>query len=1055
MNRIVAIVLCILCFSLKLQAQSLSAEEVIATMNRAFELNKNENYVEALKSFLIVGKNTEQQSTEEERQVYVCSQTMACACYELTGQYEKGYLLAKKLLQGSLSEAEKKDISYQYVLNGYMVACGLIKRDETGRAQYKLGREIFQEIAPYANGQLKRYVLPKIPLSWYFEGSEHSIQQKYDEALDCFGQALSGYKNLKDTANMIPVLKAMASAKYHSYDIDGATMYYNDALSLSRTVNDVTAQIAVITELWQLSSLVGDVKRARDYTASMDSLVENSADAKVKFTYYDQKGDEAAKQKQYHLAEQWYLKAKTLAESAVPSAVSPNKYIAYSNLCRLYEAMGQYDDALSFGHKAVEEYQRQFSDEDITFYMPYNTLAVIYAKTGNRDKCFAALDSLFRGERRIEEPRELHRLYQTRAQCHAAFKDYPSALADYRKADAILAAKYPDDDGDRIIMSALIGGMENRVGNYAEAESRYQQYAEHIRRLYGENSVEYVDAQIYLANAKGFAGHIESGCQDYAMATKRLKNLIGNRFSYMTSTEREAFWTPLASLFTMMTPYALKANMYQTPFTKSCYDGLVMSKAFLLVSERSLFDVVSNRGSDEDLSDYMMLSLMKAKLKEWGRDYMLNADSILSMSQRVQLTEHRLVDRLLGKDYFTSLVKVDYDAVKGVLASDETLVDFTDFLTESSGRKYAAYIINSSQDYPLLKSLFAEHQVDSLGISRPDMFYDADYASDILRLIWQPLVGHIAKGSTVYYVPSQLLFQVSLESLPLEDGSLLGHHYNFVRLSSARELLKMKGEDKTVSPKTAVLYGGLQYDLSPETMAEESQKYKLSDVLVLRGDNVGGNSPFRELFGTKDEIVKIASLLKENKCQSVLRMGMHGTEESFLSMHGNSPHILQIATHGFYYSPDRAKDIDFLSGHTDAMLLSGLVMSGGNAEWLGKSLPDGVLGGILTANDISRLDLSSTELVVLSACQSGQGRATVEGLYGLQRAFKKAGVGTMVMSLWSVSDKVTTDFMVTFYEQLTDKNNKWDKRRAFERTKTIIRDKYPEPFHWAAFVMLD
>ena len=172
-------------------------------------------------------------------------------------------------------------------------------------------------------------------------------------------------------------------------------------------------------------------------------------------------------------------------------------------------------------------------------------------------------------------------------------------------------------------------------------------------------------------------------------------------------------------------------------------------------------------------------------------------------------------------------------------------------------------------------------------------------------------------------------------------------------------------------------------------------------------------------------------------------------------MHGKAPQLLQIATHGFYYTSERAANVDYLKGYSDAMMLSGIVLSGGNAAWRGKDLPDGVLGGILTANNIARLDLSGTEMVVLSACQSGQGKATSEGLYGLQRAFKKAGVGTMVMALWNVSDKVATEFMTTFYEQLASKQCKWNKHQAFERTKSIIREKYPDPFYWAAFVMLD
>ena len=172
-------------------------------------------------------------------------------------------------------------------------------------------------------------------------------------------------------------------------------------------------------------------------------------------------------------------------------------------------------------------------------------------------------------------------------------------------------------------------------------------------------------------------------------------------------------------------------------------------------------------------------------------------------------------------------------------------------------------------------------------------------------------------------------------------------------------------------------------------------------------------------------------------------------------MSGKAPEMLHVATHGFYYTPDEAQEIDYLRGYKDAMSLSGLVMSGGNAAWRGRELPDGVLSGILTASNIARLDLSNTELVVLSACESGKGKATAEGLYGLQRAFKKAGVKTIVMSLWNVSDRVGTEFMNMFYENLFDEDNHQDKRRAFDKAKMTIRRKYPDPYYWACFVMMD
>jgi CHAT domain-containing protein len=218
---------------------------------------------------------------------------------------------------------------------------------------------------------------------------------------------------------------------------------------------------------------------------------------------------------------------------------------------------------------------------------------------------------------------------------------------------------------------------------------------------------------------------------------------------------------------------------------------------------------------------------------------------------------------------------------------------------------------------------------------------------------------------------------------------------------------------------------------------------------------VRGDSIYRELPETKKEVEAIERTLKKQQLRVKPYYGMSGTEESFLSMSGKAPQILHVATHGFYYTPEEAENYDYLRGYNDAMSLSGIVMAGGNAAWLGKELPKGVLGGILTAANIARLDLSGLELVVLSACQTGRGRATSEGLFGLQRAFKKAGAKTMVMTLWSVSDVVTKEFMIKFYENLADNNSNWNKRKAFDDAKSYIRSKYEDPYYWAGFVMLD
>ena len=1051
MNRLIISIAACLLTIIPVFAQNLSEAEVTSTMYRAFELHKAKRYAEALDAFLIVGTNVDANKSEVERQVYVCSQTMACACHYSIEQYAEGYQLAKKLIAGKLADSEKKDIYRYYVLNGYMIACDFIQRDENGNAEYQRGRELLLEIAPYADEELKGYVLPKIPLTWYFEGAFHFEKQMFEEALVCFNNAFNGFQELGLTSNAISALKQVAIVNYQTYHIEEAIKRYEQALLMSQTSNNSIAQMDIAQELHRLCGILGDMEGIAKYTNLMDSLIANTTDKQVQFEYYCQKGAETQNQGKFNLAEQWYLKSKSIAENQEEPIESANKYLVYSDLRELYIASKQYDNALRYAYQTLAESKKLSKAEDKSFRLSYIPIANIYAKKGERENCLRSLDSLFTFEPYISEPRELSQLYTVRGSCYSELGDYQSAITDYKKADELLASKYPASDGERVRLYALLGGVEHRLNHYDESEHYYKLYADAIKEIYGEHSLNYINAQIYLANAQGFAGHIEDGCGNYTSAVATLKKVIKKRLPYMNTAEREGFWSPLSSLLTYMTPYALKAELYQTEYTQTCYDALLLSKAFLLDSERSVYDIIQREGDDTDMQTYMNIASLNNQIKEWEKDYVQYADSILTTTNKISRLESTLMNRCKSVGDITSFMDVDYNAVKKSLGKNDVLIDFADFVPNAGGRRYAAYIVNKKQKYPLLKPLFAESQIDSLGIARPDMYYDKDFAADVIELLWNPLKEHILEGSTVYYVPSQMLFQVCLESLLLEDGTLLGDHYHFVRLSSARELVREQNKSNAAS---AVLYGGLQYDLEPNVMAENAKQYDLSSLMVMRGDDiVRGDSIFRELPGSNVEIERISEILKQSEFEVTPYTGMNGTEESFLSMHGKAPRILHLATHGFYYTPTEANEVDYLRGYNDAMSLSGLIMSGGNAAWRGEELPAGTLGGVLTANSIARLDLSNTDMVVLSACQTGQGNATAEGLYGLQRAFKKAGVGTMVMTLWSVSDKVATEFMIKFYESLAENN--WDKHKAFEQTKSYIHTQHPDPYHWAAFVMLD
>lgn len=1048
MNRLVILLIASLCVVASISAQTLTEAEVVATMNNAFALHKEKKYSEALSAFLTVGANTMLQRTKNEQDVYVCSQVMACQCYELTGQYENGYRLAKKLIDGKPNDSMKKEVYNLYVLNGYLHACSLARAKNV---EYSKARELLLSLLPYADEDMKKKILARSANLWYFEGAYYYLSLKFDEALNCFKKALDAFRQLGNAKDELYVLEKIASTQYEIYSIYEAIDSYEQALLLSQQLGNTLKQMEIAKELFKLHGINGNMDEVAKCATLIESIKAETYDAMVLFEYYCHKGKVAYNQGSANLAEQWFLKGMAVADSLDEKNAAAAKSLLYIHFRDLYVSVGRYEEALKYAQLALDRKIDSFSYS--SFYLPYSSLLNIYSKMGDRENCFANIDTMFMIEPNITEPRELSKLYTTRALCHQNFKDYQSALDDYKKADEILASKYSASNGERVSLYALMGGIEHKLEHYDESERYYKLYADVVGSIYGKENLKYINALIYLANAQGFAGNIEHGCNNYTIAMHDLKRVVGQRLPYMDTSERDAFWQIISELLTKMTPYALKAGLFQTEYTKNCYDALVLSKAFLLDSERSLYDIVKREGTYEDMQTYASITHMNNKIKMWEKNYSLYADSILAYSNNVSNLENALLKRCKSIGDLTSFMEVDYEMVKGALKRNDVVVDFTDFVSQTDGRRYAAYIVDKRKKYPLLMPLFRESQIDSLGIVRPDMFYDNDYAPDVVKLLWDPIKEHIPEGATVYYIPSQLLFQVSLESLPLEDGTLLGEHYNFVRLSSARELVKRKKHPRAKAA-SAVLYGGLQYDIEPKLMADNAMNYDLSSLTVLRGgDIVRGEDAFCELPGTKVEVEKISEILRRNKFDVKPYMGKEGTEESFWNMHRQSPRILHLATHGFYFTPSEASEIDYLKGHKDAMQLSGLIMSGGNAVWTGKEIPDGVLGGVLTASNIARLDLSNTDMVVLSACQTGLGSATSEGLYGLQRAFKKAGAGAIMMTLWKVEDKMATEFMVKFYEHLVA--CRWDKHKAFKKTQSEIRDIYPSPEKWAAFVLLD
>lgn len=893
------------------------------------------------------------------------------------------------------------------------------------------------------------------PHYWMTQGTLDIYAGKFDIAYENLEKAQKGYCDLGDVGFQIQATEAMGALKAGLGEWEKAKQHYQDALQIATEANEDFAQSKVMVDLLALYRTVGDIIGYNQYLKALDSLYHVSNSAKLRTVYHLYWSNEYLARKEFAMVETQLLQCWDVMQDLPFSDREQAKLNYYNSMMNLKQQQRQYKDAI----RAVKHYIEQTkilngrnSDQQ---YQAYSKLCTLYALDNDSTRAFACLDSLERGVGHSYQDKEvIANFYNVKGCCYADFKKFDKAIACFDKAYNTLYDKRTEDSPSKF--ASLLNKSEAyfMLKRYDDAYATFSEYVETSRNKYGETSGTYSQALFTLANIEGARGNINEADSLFRMSMNCLLVNMKQLWRYSTPSQREQFWMETLNNLSGMAAFAIKCGNFDSELTETCYNALLFSKSLLLETEKSVVDIIRKEGTEDDIANYRNLLAVNNRLLVLRNNYEYNKLEIDSLTIQQRELEQRLSHKCQSYNEYETYLDINYEKVRNSLADHEVVVDFSDYQTEDSVRQYAAYIYDKDKSHPLLVKCFDQQQLDSLldGMQNFTLYNYEQLQDRASKLIWNPIEASIAKGSTVYYIPSGVMHGIALEALPLSDGTTLGQHYDFVRLTSAREIVNAHHSSKI--NRTATLYGGLQYSLDPQKMEEESKAYGKSDLAGLVRSEYGV-SGFKDLRNTKDEVKKIEKTLVDNGFSVKAYLGSKGNAESFVALDGKSPSIVHIATHGFYYTPDEAKDKDFLRGYTDAMSLSGLVFAGGNAAWLGKKNVEGVLGGVLTAKDIANLDFKGTDLLVLSACKTGQGKVTAEGVFGLQRAFKKAGVGTIIMSLWNVDDKVTSEFMIAFYEQLTDKANNWNKRKAFEQTKEIIRKKHPDPYYWAAFVMLD
>lgn len=467
------------------------------------------------------------------------------------------------------------------------------------------------------------------------------------------------------------------------------------------------------------------------------------------------------------------------------------------------------------------------------------------------------------------------------------------------------------------------------------------------------------------------------------------------------------------------------------------YDANLTIKGFLLNQEKII-----------------AVNTLNSNYAELKNAYEMYREGIVSGSSDVHQYERRFMHYYsLYPEFIESSSFPTWQEVSASLAKDEIAIEFTAGATVDTDA-YVALLIKNGWGMPKAIRLADKSVLEKL-VEDGSKIYET--GSDAYSIIWEKIEPYLKGVKTIYFSPYKALCQINVEVLPDSKGIRMNAMYEMNRLSSTSLICdKERSFDREFD--SALLFGGLNYNTDTTYLKTQARELNRT-VSTTQFKAIGEQSGFswNNLPGTKLEVESIRRIL-ETEIDVDLYEAEAGTEDAFKSYSGKCPSILHIATHGFYQPRQGAAHFDMYPDDLEdksrigPMQRCGLMFSGGQHAWSGQKIPAGIEDGVLTAVEISGMDLSGADLVVLSACQTGLGDVGGEGVYGLQRGFKLAGAGTIIMSLWKVNDVMTKIMMTSFYSQLIKGKTA---REAFDYAQNAVREKDDDPAYWAAFIMLD
>lgn len=708
--------------------------------------------------------------------------------------------------------------------------------------------------------------------------------------------------------------------------------------------------------------------------------------------------------------------------------------------------LGDYDKAEDNLTKAVASQEKQFGRHHIEVAKSVSQLALIKFHKGDNRKTIEKLMVEARdimADKLGKDNPQYAEILKNVAVLYISEGQYDIAFNSLTVAENIWRTKTGTKNNiNAASIYTLTGDVYYQLKNYRKAEEFYNKSKDLYEKFFSASHPEYVKVLSKLSKVYYMGKDYKQSKRLIEQSLANYEEFIKKYFPALSEREKAKYWNTIKGDFEFYNTLAFSNLDDFKDLTGRIYNVQLMTKALLLSSSIKIRERIMNSTDEQLKTQYnewlQKKELLTIALSMSPSQLVENEIDPNALTQEVEKLERDLSQKseLFGQNFETK--RILFEDVKKSLQPNEVAIEMVRYRhfdhTFTDSVIYAALYINSTLAKPKaivmkdgrnMETRYFKYYRNSITGRIPDQ---VSY-----RVFWKPIIDEIGQASTIYLSADGVYNQINLEAIPSPDGRYVIDNSNIVLVSNTKDIYLRKVKTRAGSGEnTASMFGNPTFYLT-----------------------ASADRSIAPLPGTEKEVNQLQYILSQKGWTTKEYVENLAAEEKVKEL--NSPKIFHIATHGLYRPTEEQtleKQIEggeaFLA--QNPLMRTGLLLKGAG-DLLNKTDHNyNIENGILTAYEAMSLNLDKTDLVVLSACETGLGELEAgEGVYGLQRAFLVAGAKVLVMSMFKVDDTATQKLMLKFYQKWLNTSNL---RQSFIDAKKELRVEYPDPIYWGAFMMI-